>query len=129
MQTFDFAFDPQWRMLLKVTTGATPANSHVMVGDDRLVVEFGRFGIDTPLSNVKDVQITRDYSWYKAIGTRGSFADMGATYGSSTVGGVCVCFHERVSAIPILQSPGLTVTVVDRDGLAAAVRDAADLEA
>lgn len=129
MQTFDFAFDPKWRTLLKVTTGATPANSHVTVGDGRLAVEFGRFGIDTPLSNVKDVQITRDYAWYKAIGIRGSLADMGATYGSSTAGGVCICFHDRVNAMPILQSPGLTVTVVDLDGLAAAVRDAAGLDA
>ena len=128
MQTFDFAFEPRWRSLVKLSTGATPANSHVTVGDGRLVVDFGRFGIDTPLDNVKDVQVTRDYDWYKAIGVRGSLADRGATYGSSTAGGVCVCFHERVNAIPMLQSPGLTLTVVDIDGLAAAVREAAGLE-
>ena len=128
MQTFDFAFEPRWRSLVKLSTGATPANSHVTVGDGRLVVDFGRFGIDTPLDNVKDVQVTRDYDWYKAIGVRGSLADRGATYGSSTAGGVCVCFHERVNAIPMFHSPGLTLTVVDIDGLATAVREAAGLE-
>ncbi len=128
MQTFDFAFDPQWRGLVKVVTGATPANSHVTLGDDRLVVDFGRYGIDTPFDNIKDVQVSRDYAWYKAIGLRGSFADKGATYGSSTAGGVCVCFHEALPAGLPVRSPGLTVTVADLDGLAAAVRDAAGLD-
>lgn len=128
MQTFDFAFDPQWRGLVKVVTGATPANSHVTIGDGRLVVDFGRYGIDTPIANVKDVQVTRDYSWYKAIGMRGSMVDKGATYGSSTAGGVCVCFHDALRAGLPVASPGLTVTVADIEGLAAAVREAAGLD-
>ena len=129
MQTFEFRFDGMWRGPVKLVTGATPANSHVTLGDGRLVIDFGRFGIDTPIDNVKDVQVTRDYAWYKAIGLRGSMVDKGATYGSSTVGGVCICFHEPVAAGLPVRSPGLTVTVADIDGLAAAVRDAAGLDA
>jgi len=129
VQTFQFAFDPLWRAFLKLTTGATPQNSVVAVGDGRLVVDFGRFGIDTPLDNVKDVQVSRNYQWFKAIGVRGSFVDRGATFGSSTVGGVCACFHEPVAAIPLMRSPGLTMTVVDIEGLAAALREAAELPA
>jgi hypothetical protein len=127
VKTFQFAFDPKWRRLVSVVAGATPDNSMVAVGDGRLVVDFGRYGIDTSLDNVKDVQITRDYAWFKAIGVRGSLADRGATYGSSTTGGVCVCFHEPLHAMPYLKSPGLTMTVVDIEGCAAAIRDAAGL--
>ena len=129
MKTFQFAFDPLWRPLLAVVAGATPDNSMVAVGDGRLVVDFGRFGIDTPLENIKDVQVTRDYAWFKAIGVRGSLADRGATYGSSTAGGVCVCFHEPLNAMPLFSSPGLTMTVVDIDGCAEAIREAAGLAA
>lgn len=127
MTTFAFDFDPTWTWLVRLTTGATPDNSHVAVGDDRLVVDFGWLGIDTPLDNVRDVRITRDYRWFKAIGARGSLADRGATFGTTTRGGVCVCFHEPVRALPLFDNPGLTVTVEDLDGLADALRVAAGL--
>ncbi len=126
--TFSFDFDPRYARLLKVVFGATPENSHVLLTDQRFSARFGRFRCSTSLDNVKDVQITRDYTAIKAIGARGSMKDRGASFGSNTVGGVCLCFHEPVKALaPARIHPGLTVTVGDLEGLAAAVRERAGL--
>lgn len=127
VSTFDFDFDPSWAWLVRLTTGATPANSHVTVGDERLVVDYGWLGVETLLANVRDVRITRDYKRWKVLGARGSLADRGATYGTNARGGVCIRFHEPVHALPLFANPGLTVTVADLDGLAEALRLATDL--
>lgn len=124
---FDFAFEQPFALPLLLVTGATSTNSWVEVDERRLRVRFGRLGVTTPVDNVRDVQVTRDYRWYRAIGARLSLADRGATYGSNTTGGVCVCFHEPVQALPMVTSPAVTVTVADLEGLAAAVREVAGL--
>lgn len=129
MTTFEFRFDPTWALPVRLASGATPGNSRVVVDDDVLVVRFGWLGVTTPVTNVRDVQVAHDYQWFKAIGPRLSLADRGATYGSNADGGVCLCFHEPVSALPLGgPNPGLTVTVADLDGLAGAVRAAANLD-
>lgn len=123
---FPFRFDPVAAPLRVL--GVRPDTCWVEVGDDVLEARMGPFRCRTPWGNVKDVRITRDYAAITAIGPRGSFADLGATFGTSTVGGVCVCFHERVAALtPLRLHPGLTVTVEDLEGCAAAVRAAAGL--
>lgn len=124
-QVFDFAFEPRFRPLL-AGLGIRPGNAAVVVDDDGLDARFGPWHLATPWSNVKDVQVTRDYQWFKAIGPRMSFTDAGVTFGSTTAAGVCVCFNRAVPALlpgrwP--RHPGMTVTVADIDGLAAAVRD------
>lgn len=125
---FSFRFDPVARPLRAL--GISPATSWVEVDETHLDVHFGPWRCRTPLANVRDVQTTWDYSAIKAIGVRGSFADLGVTFGSSTVGGVCICFHERVAAMtPVAIHPGLTVTVEDVDGLAALLRERCGLDA
>lgn len=126
-QRFDFEFHPRFRPLLAVL-GVRPANSWVAVDDQRFQARFGRWQVRTPVSNLADVVITRDYLAIKAIGPRGSMADRGATFGSTTRGGVCVCFHEPVTALAgrWMAHPALTVTVADLDGLAAVVRERID---
>lgn len=121
-RTFPFRFD---RVAFPLRAmGITPRTARVDVTDTHLDARFGPWRCRTPLSNVKDVRITRDYTAAKAIGPRGSFADLGATFGTSTVGGVCVCFHERVAALtPVPVHPGITFTVVDLEGFAAHLRD------
>lgn len=122
MARFSFRFD---RVALPLRAlGISPATSWVEVDDTWFDARFGPWRCRTPLTNVKDVQTTWRYRAIKAIGVRGSFADLGATFGSSTVGGVCVCFHEPVAAItPAAIHPGLTVTVEDVEGLAAVLRE------
>lgn len=124
-QTFPFRFDPRFRAPLAVL-GVRPDTCRVVVDDDGFDARFGRWRLRTPWSNVKDVQITRDYRWFRAVGPRASLADHGATFGTNTVAGVCVCFHEPVGALvsrTVFRHPGLTVTVEDVEGLAAAVRE------
>lgn len=128
MARFAFRFDRVAAPLRLV--GVSPATAWVEVGEEDLDVHFGPWRCRTPLSNVKDVRTTWDYAAIKAIGPRGSFADLGATFGTSTVGGVCICFHDRVSALtPAAVHPALTVTVEDVDGLAAHLRERCGLVA
>lgn len=122
-QRFAFAFDPRFRRLLGVI-GVRPDTAWVTIDDTWFTARFGRFRVRTPITNLADVMITRDYRWYTAIGPRGSFADRGATFGTTTAAGVCVCFHEPVTALAgrLVRHPGLTVTVEDPETLAAAIR-------
>jgi hypothetical protein len=122
-ETFEFRFDIAARPLL-LPLGLHPGNCSVtLTDDDRFVARFGRWNVDTPLSNIDCVEITGPYRWYKAIGLRGSFVDSGVTFGTSSVGGVCVTFIERVpTLLPRLKGHrGLTVTVTDPAALAKAI--------
>lgn len=122
-QTFDFRFDPLARPLL-LGLGVHPGNCSVtLTDDDRLVARFGRWQVDTPLSNLDCVEVTGPYHFYKAIGLRGSMVDSGVTFGTSAAGGVCVTFIEKIpKMLPGRNGHrGLTVTVVDPDALASAI--------
>lgn len=122
---FEFRFDTSVLAVL----GIRPATTGVEVSDMHLDVRFGPWGCKTPLSNVCDVQVTRDYVAIKAIGPRASAKDRGATFGTSTVGGVCICFKKPVKALtPIAWNTALTVTVEDIEGLAALIRERCGLD-
>lgn len=124
-RAFEFAFDPRFRPLLRVL-GVRPGNCRVVLDDEAFDVRFGPWYLRTPVSNLRDVQVTRGYRWFKAIGPRGSAVDGGCTFGTNAEAGVCVCFHEPVPALlptDALRHPGLTVTVDDVDGLVQAVRE------
>ena len=124
MTTFEFEFDPKYSLLLK-PLGVGAANSFVAVGEDVFHAKFGRWEIKTPLSNIAGYERSGDYKWYKAIGVRGSLADRGLTFGSTTRHGVCVRFVETIpSIVPGLRRhSGLTVTVADASGLVAALEE------
>ncbi len=125
METFPFRFDFTALPVL-LGLGVRPGNSRVeLTDDDRFVAKFGRWTVDTPISNIDCVKVTGPYKRYRAIGLRGSSVDNGVTFGSSIAGGVCVTFVEPIKRlIPgMKQHPGLTVTVVDLEGLAAAIED------
>ena len=122
-ETFRFRFDPLAVPLL-TALGVFPGNSQVtLTEDNRFVAKFGRWQVDTPLSNIDCVKVTGPYRRYKAIGLRGSRVDHGITFGTTAAGGVCVTFVQPVPRIipGMNDHPGLTVTVADTAGLAAAV--------
>ena len=97
----------------------------VTITNDSFTATFGRARIETPLTNVTEAHVTRDYDWWKAVGMRLSFVDDGLTFGTSTHGGVCVHFDEKVRrVIGFKDHSALTVTVEDLDGLAQAINDA-----
>jgi hypothetical protein len=124
-EEFAFAFDSRFRRPLALA-GVRPSRASVrLTADDRLVVRFGPWRLETPIANVCDVVQTRDYRWFKAIGARGSFADRGVTFGTNTERGACTCFLEPVPALlpgHLLRHPGMTVTLEDCDGFEAALR-------
>jgi hypothetical protein len=125
VQTFEFDFESRYSWLLR-PLGVTAGNSFVAIGEDEFHAKFGRWELRTPLDNITGYQRSGDYKWFKAIGIRGSAADHGLTFGSSTRQGVCVTFAEPIKPfIPGMKPhPGLTVTVTDADGLVAAMQDA-----
>jgi hypothetical protein len=124
VETFDFAFDPRFRPML-LTLGVTPRNSEVILtDDDRLVVRFGHWRLETPLSNVCGIEVSGDYRWWKAIGIRSSLKDRGITFGSNTRRGVCTKFTDPVPGVlpgGLVKHPGMTVTVADPDRFVAAI--------
>ncbi len=130
-ERFAFAFDRRFRPLLALA-GVTPGRAHVTLTDDRLRIRFGPWTCDTALTNVRDTCITGPYQWYRAIGARASFADGGATFGTTTRGGVCILVHEPVPALApfgLVRHPGITVTVAEAERFAATLRRRAGLDA
>lgn len=118
-RTFEFEFEDRFRTQLRLM-GVTPGNSRVEVGDGMLRCRFGRWSLDTPLQNITCVSETGPYRAYRAIGARGSFADRGVTFGSTTRGGLCVQFESPVPALLPwhgFRHPGATLTVADTTGM------------
>ena len=130
-ERFRFAFDDRFRPLLAMS-GVVPATAFVSLErDGDLVARFGPWTCRTPLTNVVDATVTGPYRWWRAIGARLSFADRGATFGTTPARGVCLRFRVAVPALEpmgVLRHPGLTVTVADPEGFAARVRARANLQ-
>ena len=103
--------------------GVRPSRDGVTLTDDgRLRATFGFLKLETPLDNVDEAHITRNYRWWTAAGARGSMKDDGLTFGTNAHGGVCIHFQTKVPS-PIRRSghSALTVTVEDLDGLTQAL--------
>lgn len=125
MQRFAFAFDSRFRPALALA-GVTPARAYVELAADRLTARFGPWRVETPLTNIREVHRTGPYRWWRSIGARLSLADRGLTFGSTPAGGVCLLFRDPVPGLDPLgriRHPGLTVTVAEPDGFAAAVEE------
>ena len=122
--TFDFAFDPLYRAMA-LAFGVTESRTGVDVKDGRLVARYGFWRLETALDNVAGVEVSGPYRRWTTIGPAHlSLTDRGLTFASNRDRGVCVKFREPVPGlVPVgwLRHPGLTVTVADVDGLAAAL--------
>lgn len=118
---FPYDFEPAYRVLWRFS-GAKEDRDGVTLTDDTFTATYGRKTVETPRSNITGAHITRNYSWVKAIGIRGSLKDDGLTFATCTRGGVCVHFAERVPRV-IGFSPhsAITVTVQDLEGLVRAL--------
>jgi hypothetical protein len=109
--------------------GVRPDTASVVIdGEDapgRLVVQFGRWTVDTDLANVAGVQVTGPYRWYRTAGPAHLGLDRGLTFATNGDRGVCIRFHRPVRGIEplgVLRHPALTVTVADVDGLVERLR-------
>ncbi len=123
--TFDFSFDLLHRAF-GLPFGITPGTTDVEVDGDRLLARFGLWRVSTSLANVEGTQVTGPYSPFKTVGPAHlSIADRGLTFATNSRRGLCIRFREPVRGIEPtgrLRHPGLTVTVADVEGLAAALR-------
>ena len=120
-EVFEFDFDPKYRGFLRLI-GVKPSNSlATLTADDQLSVRFGRWRINTPLSNVAGTEVTENYFFARAIGIRGSLVDRGITFGTNTRRGACLKFHEPVAVVGVRAHPGATLTLADVKGFLDAV--------
>lgn len=121
-QRFEFQIDKRFLPLL-LPCGLRSGRDGVTLTETSFIARLGLFKLETPLANIEDAHVTRDYRWWTAIGPRLSFVDDGLTLGTNTKAGVCVHFHEKVpSSLKRSGHSALTVTVLDLDGLAAALQ-------
>jgi hypothetical protein len=74
--------------------------------------------VETPLTNIDDAHVTRNYRWWTAAGARRSLVDDGLTFGTNRRAGVCVHFRAPVPS-PLRRKghSAITVTVADVDRL------------
>ena len=119
---FRFATPYRWAAL---PFGVTPSTSGVEVTADELRIRFGPWRLSTPLSNVRQTSVTGPYGFAKVAGPAHlSVADRGLTFATNGDRGLCMLLHEPVRGLEPtgrLRHPGVTVTVADCDGLAAAL--------
>jgi hypothetical protein len=99
--------------------GFRPGKDGVTLTDDGTFrATFGFLRVETPLANIDEAHVTRNYRWWTAAGARGSLVDDGLTFGTNRDAGVCVHFRTPVpSPYRRRGHPALTVTVADVDGL------------
>ena len=99
--------------------GLRPTKDGVTITDEGVFrATFGFMKIETPLTNIVEAHVTRNYRWWTAAGVRGSMVDDGLTYGTNRDAGVCIHFRDPVPS-PIRRKghSAITVTVADLDGL------------
>ena len=118
---FPFALDirlaPFW-----LPFGLRPGRDGVTVTDETFLATFGFLKLETPLGNIDEAHVTRDYRWWTAFGVRSSMADDGLSFGTNHEAGVCIHFAEKVpSRLSQRGHSALTVTVEDLEGLTRAL--------
>lgn len=104
--------------------GLRPGRDGVTITDaGTLLATFGFLKLETPLANIDEAHVTRNYRWWTAAGARKSLVDNGLTFGTNRSAGVCIHFREPVPS-PVRRKghPALTVTVTDLDGLVQRLR-------
>jgi hypothetical protein len=121
---FPFRFDPAYRRLAR-PFGVTPERSWVDLTEDEFKARHGPWRVRTPLSNIAAAEATGPYSFLKTAGpARLAITDRGLTFASNGDRGVCISFDSPVTGIDRagrIHHPELTVTVLDVDGLVAAL--------
>ena len=130
VRRFGFRFAAPYRLAARAFLVDPP---HAWVAltsgpDGMLSVRYGPWRVETPLANVRGVEVTGPYALVKTIGPPHlSLVDRGLTFASNRDRGVCIRFAEPVrgiDALGVIRHPAVTVTVDDVEGLVAALRQA-----
>lgn len=121
---FPFCFDPAYRRLAR-PFGVTPGRAWVELNEEEFEARYGPWRVRTPLNNIAAAEATGPYSFLKTAGpARLGITDRGLTFASNGDRGVCITFNSPVRGIDRsgrIRHPELTVTVLDVDGLIAAL--------
>jgi hypothetical protein len=121
---FPFRFAPAYQRLAR-PFGVTPGRAWVDLTDDEFEARYGPWRVRTPLSNIAAAEVTGPYSFLKTAGpARLAITDRGLTFASNGDRGLCITFDSPVSGIDRagrIHHPELTVTVLDVEGLIAAL--------
>jgi len=124
MTSFPFLFAERYRRPARAF-GVTPERAWVEVGADHIAVRFGPWHVRTAVSNVSGTEVTGPYAFWKTAGpARLAVTDRGLTFATNGDRGVCLSFRSPVRGIEpfgLLRHPTLTLTVLDVDGLVAAL--------
>jgi len=126
VEEFRFRFDLVLR-LAAVPFLVSPGTASVVIDRPRgaLVARFGRWKVETALTNVEYATATGPYHPVKTIGPPHlSLSDRGLTLATNDRAGLCIHFRVPVRGIDplgLLRHPAITVTVDNVDGLRAAL--------
>ena len=92
---FEFAFEKKYLRLAAI--GVTPLTARVDVDNEVLDARFGPWHCRTPWATSPACR--RDRTRRSRRSARGSLSDRGATFGTTTAGGVCVEFRKPVKIL------------------------------
>lgn len=120
-QFFKYKFDNRYKPLFMIL-GVDSDDGVELTDDGLLRATYGRFMLETPLSNIDHTKVTGPHRWYTAVGLRLSFTDDGITFGTNYEKGLCIAFVEKVpKVIGSKKHSALWISVADPDKLAAAL--------
>ncbi len=130
-QRFEFDFEPRYERPARIF-GVRPDRAWIEVTGTELLARFGPWRIATPLTNITTVSITGPYAFLKTAGPAHlGFTDRGLTFATNSRRGVELQFAEPITGMDRwgkIHHPNLTLTPIDCDGLAAALRAGAGLD-
>jgi len=122
-ETYPFRFAGPVGALARVF-GVRSDRAHASISNDGvLTVRYGRWVATTPVTNLRRIDVTGPYAVLKVAGPPHlSFADGGVTFATNRDRGVCIAFHQPVSALlpfGLFAHPSLTFTVDQPEEFAA----------
>ncbi|MCP4308061.1 MAG: hypothetical protein GY788_24945 [bacterium] len=126
-QFFPYRFDRRWQAAF-LALGVKKDDGVTITESGMLQAKYGRFKVETPLSNVASTEVTGPHRWYTAVGLRLSGTDDSITFGTNHRLGLSILFTEKVRrVIGLRRHSTLWVSVAEPEELAAAIGARADL--
>jgi hypothetical protein len=119
-ERFPIRIGPRSAALLRLVFGVRPQSAWAEVGDDGLVIRFGRSEFRTELGNLARWRIEGPFRWITAIGIRMSLRHRDVSFAGSPHGGVRIDFVRPVRWGPF-NVPAVYVGADDLDGFAVAL--------
>ncbi len=118
---FPYRFDDRWRPLF-VALGVKRTHGVTITAEGKLRATYGRWSIETPVSNIDHTEVTGPHRWYTAVGLRLSGTDDGVTFGTDRRAGLAITFVRKVPrVIGPRDHSALWVSVAEPEELAALI--------